>query len=134
MKVILTNLARKSIKNIYYYNAQYSLEKAKRIDKNIRYQIHNLQDFPYIGRYVPELNDSRFREIIYDKYRIIYCVNEVSSTIYITFAFSSRQSFHILYNLYKKDISKYKLLTREEELELGKQIKNGNSFIKGLNK
>ena len=32
--------------------------------------IYNLQDSPYIGRYVPELSDKHFRELICEKYRI----------------------------------------------------------------
>lgn len=53
MKVIVEDLAKDCITDIYYYNCQYSLNNAQKIERNIRLCIHNLENFPYIGRYVP---------------------------------------------------------------------------------
>ncbi|MCG2755033.1 MAG: type II toxin-antitoxin system RelE/ParE family toxin [Desulfobacteraceae bacterium] len=35
-------------------------------------KVEQLKSSPEIGRIVPEINDSRFRELIYGNYRIIY--------------------------------------------------------------
>ena len=44
--------------------------------------IYNLQDSPYIGRYFPELSDKHFRELICEKYRIIYYISEKDNNFY----------------------------------------------------
>ena len=98
MKVIVENLARKGIDDIFYYNARYSIRNAIETDINISQYIHNLQDSPYIGRYIPEMSDKRFREIIYRKtrhsgYRIMYYISEKSNTIYVFNIMNSKQDF-----------------------------------------
>ena len=102
MHIIVDDLARKNIENLYYYNAKYSLKNADDIDININRRIHNIKDSPYIGRYIPEMSDKRFREVIYikdkhSKYRIMYYISEKSDTIYVFNIINSKQNFkHIL--------------------------------------
>ena len=99
MKVIVENSANLSMNNIFYYNLRYSLNNAIGTDDNIRFYINDLVDFPYTGRYVPEVSDKHFREIIYKKtrqssYRIIYYISEFSDTIYVLNVFNSKQDFN----------------------------------------
>lgn len=102
MKVLVENLAKKQLVDIYYYNYQYSLKNAIETNRNIIELIDSLEDSPYIGRYITEMSDKRFREIIYRRtrhfgYRIMYYISEKSNTIYILNIINSRQDFkHIL--------------------------------------
>ena len=52
MKVQVENLAREQLLDIYYYNLNYSLKNAIETNYNIRSLIHDLEDSPYIGRYI----------------------------------------------------------------------------------
>lgn len=102
MKIVVDDLAKQSLIDIYYYNYQYSLKNAIETNKKILFRIHDLEDLPYIGRKIPEIMDSSFREIIYSsslysKYRIMYYISENTDTIYILNVINSKQNFnHIL--------------------------------------
>lgn len=98
MRVLVEDLAKQQLIDIYYYNYQYSLKNAIETNKNIMAHIDNLEDSPYIGRYIPEMSDKRFREIIYRKtrhsgYRIMYYISEKSNTIYVFNIMNSKQDF-----------------------------------------
>lgn len=60
MTVVVNDLARQSLIDIYYYNYQYSLKNAIETNENILLHIYNLEDSPYIGRYIPEISDKHF--------------------------------------------------------------------------
>ena len=102
MKIQVDDLAKQSLIDIYYYNYQYSLRTAIETNRNILFRIHDLEDSPYIGRYIPEMSDKRFREIIYKSsrhsgYRIMYYISEKTNTIYIFNVLNCKQDFnHIL--------------------------------------
>lgn len=72
MKVIIDDLAKQSLIDIYYYNYQYSPYKAIETNKSIIFRIHDLENSPYIGRYIKEMQDKRFREIIYKSSRAFW--------------------------------------------------------------
>lgn len=98
MKVLVEDLAKQQLIDIYYYNYRYSLRNAIETNKNIMVNIDMLEDSPYIGRYIPEMSDKRFREIIYRKtrhsgYRIMYYISEKSNTIYVFNIMNSKQDF-----------------------------------------
>lgn len=98
MKVIVENLAKENILNIFSYNLKYSLRNAIETNKDIQMYINDLADSPYLGRYIPEMSDKRFREIIYRKsrhsgYRIMYYISTVSNTIYVFNVMNSKQDF-----------------------------------------
>ncbi len=98
MKVLVEDLAKQQLIDIYYYNYQYSLRNAIETNRNIMLHIDYLEDSPYIGRYIPEMTDKRFREIIYKKtrhsgYRIMYYISEKSNTIYVFNIMNSKQDF-----------------------------------------
>jgi len=88
MRVVIEDLAKENLIDIYYYNAQYSLKNAIETNKNILKYIYNLESSTYIGRCIPEIFDNRFQELIYRKnrrtgYRIMYYISENNNTIYI---------------------------------------------------
>ena len=99
MKVLVENLAKQQLIDIYYYNYKYSLKSAIETNKSIMGKIDNLKDFPYIGRYIPEMSDKHYREIIYRRtrqsgYRIMYYVSEKSNTIYILNIINCKQDLN----------------------------------------
>ena len=81
MQIIISDDAKSAITDIYDYSYNISSNYASRIVNQIYDAIYNLQDSPYIGRYVPELSDKHFRELICEKYRIIYWKDMVVSCI-----------------------------------------------------
>lgn len=105
MKIVVDDLAKQSLIDIYYYNYQYSLRNAIETNRNIFFRIHDLEDSPYIGRYIPEMSDKRFREIIYKSsrhsgYRIMYYISEKTDTIYIFNILNSKQDFNRILKLH----------------------------------
>ena len=105
MKVQVEDLARQQLIDIYYYNYNYSIKNAIETNKNILEHIDMLEDSLYIGRYIPEMSDKRFREIIYRKtrqsgYRIMYYISEKSDTIYIFNIMNSKQDFYRILKLH----------------------------------
>ena len=56
--------------------------------------IYNLQDSPYIGRYVPELSDKHFRELISEK----------DKTIFICYIFCGRQNSNLFFKVHEKEL------------------------------
>lgn len=98
MKVIVEDLARECLDDIFYYNAQYSAKNAIDTDIMITQYIQDLEDSSHIGRYIPEIADNRFREIIYRKtresgYRIMYFISEKRNTIFVFNIINSKQDF-----------------------------------------
>ena len=99
MKVLVENLAKQQLIDIYYYNYKYSLKSAIEPNNSIMGKIDNLKDFPYIGRYIPEMSDKHYREIIYRRtrqsgYRIMYYLSEKSNTIYILNIINCKQDLN----------------------------------------
>lgn len=107
MQVIITQMAKHNLFSLFEYNANISLQYAIQIDKKIRLYIEDLQWFPYIGRYVPEILDKNYRERICKNYRIIYYIFEKNKTIYIRYIFSSRQNFNLFLKKHKKEIDNF---------------------------
>lgn len=91
MKVIITQRAKNDRLVLFNYNSKISLDYAIKIDKKIRSYINELKHYPYIGRYVPEIPDKRYRERICEKYRIIYLISEKYKTIFIRYIFNAKQ-------------------------------------------
>lgn len=105
MKVIIADLAKESLMDIYDYNSQYSLKNAIETDINIRSYIHNLEKLSNIGKHVPELANEYFRELIYRKnrnsgYRIIYYISNNVETIYVLYIVNCKQDFSKILKLH----------------------------------
>ncbi len=60
------------MKKIYSYIAEDSKYYARRVAQDIVEKTEGLNDFPEIGRIVPEINDKKIRELIVYSYRLIY--------------------------------------------------------------
>lgn len=103
MRVILSNEAKQDLDGIFEYIANDSEKYAIQTHKNIRLYIHSLRISPYIGRYVPELVDKNFREIIYKSYRIVYEVSEDINIVYIHFIIHRKTNFKSFYKSYIKN-------------------------------
>jgi plasmid stabilization system protein ParE len=56
---------------------------ARRLRDEIKAKTSRLESFPYSGRVVPELPGSGYREIIVNKYRVIYRVKQEDAEIEI---------------------------------------------------
>lgn len=100
MHVILSPMAKKNINNIFDYISINSPQYAIETTQNIRSLIRKLEISPHLGRYVPELSDRRYRELLYKSYRIVYSVYEDSNIIYIHFVIHSKRNFKSFYNTY----------------------------------
>jgi len=105
MKVIVEDLAKENILNIFSYNLRYSIKYATETNINIQMYINDLAEYPFIGRYIPEMSDKRFREIIYKKnrhsgYRIMYYASEKNNIIYVFNVINSKQDFNSILKLH----------------------------------
>lgn len=76
-----SNPAKLDLKRIYEYIGRDSNFYAKKVIDEIMTQSVSLNDFPKIGRNVPEINDPNIREIFVYSYRLIYEVQEDNVTI-----------------------------------------------------
>ncbi|MBW1941148.1 MAG: type II toxin-antitoxin system RelE/ParE family toxin [Deltaproteobacteria bacterium] len=76
MKVIWSPLAIDRASEIADYIAQDKPSAAKRWIDTVFSKVEQLKSTPEIGRIVPEINNSQFREILYGNYRIIYRIEK----------------------------------------------------------
>ena len=67
-----TRPALRDLKNIHDYIADDSATYAKRVSNEIFHRATILNQFPRIGRMVPEFGDESVRELLIYSYRIIY--------------------------------------------------------------
>ena len=77
-KIIISHLANVDLERIISYYYELNKPTAKKYYKNIIKSIKRLKDFPLTGRIVPEIEDmfyDKYREIIYDNFRIIYRID-----------------------------------------------------------
>ena len=70
--VIWSTPARNDLKQIYDYIAKDSKYYATNVVEKIITKAENLNEFPEIGRVVPEIGDKNVRELIIYSYRLIY--------------------------------------------------------------
>ncbi|MFH1629441.1 MAG: type II toxin-antitoxin system RelE/ParE family toxin [Pseudomonadota bacterium] len=72
MRIIWSPLAVDRASEIADYIAQDKPSAAEKWIDTVFSKVEHLKSSPEIGRIVPEINDSQFRELIYGNYRIIY--------------------------------------------------------------
>ncbi|MFA4911744.1 MAG: type II toxin-antitoxin system RelE/ParE family toxin [Desulfobacteria bacterium] len=72
MRIIWSPLAVDRTSEIADYIAQDKPSAAEKWIDTVFSKVEQLKSSPEIGRIVPEINDSQFRELIYGNYRIIY--------------------------------------------------------------
>lgn len=68
------------MRQIEEYISKDSVYYANKTIEEIVEKTKYLSMFPYMGRKIPEFNNTNFRELIYKSYRILYRVN---SNVYI---------------------------------------------------
>ena len=81
MKIIWSPLAIDRASDIANYIAKDKPSAAEKWIDTVFSKVGQLVSSPEIGRKVPEINDSRFRELIYGNYRIIYRIEEKQISI-----------------------------------------------------
>ena len=72
MRIIWSPLAVDRASEIADYIAQDKPSAAEKWIDTVFSKVEQLKSSPEIGRIVPEINDSQFRELMYGNYRIIY--------------------------------------------------------------
>ena len=72
MRIIWSPLAVDRASEIADYIAQDKPSAAEKWIDTVFSKVEQLKSSPEIGRIVPEINNSQFRELIYGNYRIIY--------------------------------------------------------------
>lgn len=77
-KVIWTEKAVVHLQSIHDYIAHDSYVYASQFIKVLIKQTKILETFPNSGRIVPEFSDKFLREIIYNNYRIVYRLKDIS--------------------------------------------------------
>ena len=75
MRIVWAPLAVDRASEIADYIAQDKPASVKKWIDTIFSKVAQLKSSPEIGRIVPEINDSQFRELIYGNYRIIYRID-----------------------------------------------------------
>ena len=107
MEVKISDEAKLAIKDIFNYLSKISKDYASRMINEIYNKIYDLQNMAYIGRYVRELDDKHYRELICENYRIIYFVSEKNNTIYIRYIFCAKQNSNLFFEVHKKELIKF---------------------------
>lgn len=75
-KVRWTEKASSNLHAIHNYIAKDSKMYATRFMKSLIMATTKLETMPHCGRIVPELENHKFREVIYKNYRIVYRIVE----------------------------------------------------------
>jgi len=83
-KIILSKISIIDLESIVEYYINLNSSTAKRYYDEIMAKIYKLKEFPEIGRFVPELFedfDNKYRELIYENFRIIYRIENLEIKI-----------------------------------------------------
>ena len=81
MDIIWSPLALDRVSEIAGYIAQDKPSAAEKWVKAIFSKVEQLEVSPELGRIVPEIGNSQFRELVYCNYRIIYRVEKIRISI-----------------------------------------------------
>ena len=79
--VVLARSAEADLEAIVSYVARDNPEAALRLGRALVAALRSLEEFPQLGRVVPEFNQESIREIVRRPYRIIYRVNGTAERI-----------------------------------------------------
>jgi toxin ParE1/3/4 len=81
INIVITETAFADLEDIENYISQDSPAIARRFITRIFDKIDQLSEYPQSGKPVPEFNDNTIRELLLNKYRIIYQFNNVQINI-----------------------------------------------------
>jgi plasmid stabilization system protein ParE len=92
--VYLTEQAQDELDAIVEYYERVGVgDFAAVFEEKVVEKIRPLEDFPRMGRMVPEIEDEAIREIIYRHYRIVYVVDRDDEEVEVLTIFHSSQQF-----------------------------------------
>ncbi|MDP4230565.1 MAG: type II toxin-antitoxin system RelE/ParE family toxin [Bacteroidota bacterium] len=92
MKVRWTRPAIRQLAEIKEYISESNPENAKRFIRSLYLSVSaRLSVFPHLGRKVRELNDPKYRELVYRKYKIIYTLTN-DEVVVLTIRSTFRES------------------------------------------
>jgi len=80
-RVVLTRLAEGDLAEIVDFIFQENPVAARRVGLEIVAKLRSLEEFPQIGRMVPEFGEENLREIVHSHYRVVYMVYPEASRI-----------------------------------------------------
>lgn len=86
-----TSPAKDDLKDIHEYIARDSKYYAQKVSQDIVDKSGQLENFPLMGRVVPEIEDTNIREIFIYSYRLIYEV--ISGSIQVLALIHGRRNF-----------------------------------------
>lgn len=92
--VRLTEQARNELEAILdYYERVGAADFAEVFEEKIIEKMRSLEQFPRMGRAVPEIEDEAIREVLYRDYRIVYIVDQDDEAVDVLTIFHSSQQF-----------------------------------------
>ena len=89
-EVIWTERASDDLHHIFEYLSTFSDTRAESVVVNIIYLAFQLEQFPLMGRIVPELNIQALREIIVEQYRVVYALTSQGNVEILAVRHSAR--------------------------------------------
>ncbi|MFT3990363.1 MAG: type II toxin-antitoxin system RelE/ParE family toxin [Luteolibacter sp.] len=80
-KIIWSPISRDDLRDLVRYISADNPLRAQSFALQLIAKVNGLQNFPEIGRIVPERKDPLIREIIFHSYRIVYRINHQEKLI-----------------------------------------------------
>lgn len=75
-RVIWSKIAKDDLKQIYKYISQDSKYYANQVVEKIIGKTEHLENYPHMGRVVPEINNNSIRELLVYSYRLVYQISQ----------------------------------------------------------
>jgi len=82
-RIVWSETALADLRDLVRYIARDDRKVAKRFGDLIVTKVQSLQNFPRIGRIVPEYREDCLRELIMAPYRIVYEIDDEATTLAI---------------------------------------------------
>ena len=101
MNIVFSENFKNLFTEMYEYNIKYSIGYANRLRLSMLKSIERLKETPYIGNNLPD-KKKEYKELICQKYRIIYRVSEIHNLIYIDYIVYAGKNFRALFKIYNK--------------------------------
>lgn len=104
MIILISESAHENINSIVEFTSNISTSYANRIVNAIYSSINSLEFSPYSGRYVPEIMNNHFREVLCSGYRIMYFISEKENLISVRYILNNRQNRTHFLEIHKNEI------------------------------
>lgn len=89
-KIVWTRRATDDLYAVYEFLSGYSDTRAEAATEEIINRVFLLENFPRLGRVIPELNIESIRELIVRQYRVVYSFTEQGVVEVLAIRHSSR--------------------------------------------